>query len=99
MAKLITPNRDIASMLDYIRRYCTLQHLRSMQMGSDMAPTKTATVTFRIDPKVKEALQQAAEKEHRSLANMIEVMIRAYCSGESIKGVGASDLSEEAPDA
>lgn len=45
-----------------------------------MAPTKTATVTFRIDPEVKEALQQVAEQEHRSLANMVEVMIRDYCS-------------------
>jgi hypothetical protein len=53
-----------------------------------MAPTKTATVTFRIDPEVKEALQQIAEREHRSLANMIEVMIREYCeeAGMKVKG-------------
>jgi len=53
-------------------------------MRFDMAPTKTATVTFRIDPEVKEALQLIAEKEHRSLANMVEVMIRDYCSRSGI---------------
>ena len=68
-------------------------------MGFDMAPTKTATVTFRIDPEVKDALQQAAENEHRSLANMIEVMIRAYCGGERVKGGDTGDQSEEASDA
>ena len=42
------------------------------------ATVKTETVTFRIRPDVKAALRDAAEREHRSLANMLEVMIRAY---------------------
>ncbi len=44
-----------------------------------MAGTKTATLTFRIEPGLKEALRAAAEQEHRSIANMVEVMIRDYC--------------------
>ncbi len=44
-----------------------------------MATTKTATLTFRIDPAVKEALRTAAAREHRSIANMVEVLIRDYC--------------------
>lgn len=44
-----------------------------------MAGTKTATLTFRIEPGLKEALRTAAEREHRSIANMVEVMIREYC--------------------
>lgn len=44
-----------------------------------MAGTKTATLTFRIEPGLKEALRAAAEREHRSIANMVEVMIRDYC--------------------
>jgi hypothetical protein len=44
-----------------------------------MATTKTATLTFRIDPGVKEALRTAAQQEHRSIANMVEVMIRDHC--------------------
>lgn len=41
--------------------------------------TKTATLSFRIEPGLKEALRSAAEQEHRSIANMVEVMIREYC--------------------
>jgi len=49
-----------------------------------MATTKTATVTFRIDPAVKEALRAAAAREHRSIANMVEVLIRDYCDKNNI---------------
>lgn len=44
-----------------------------------MATAKTATLTFRIEPGLKEALRTAADQEHRSIANMIEVMIRDHC--------------------
>jgi len=44
-----------------------------------LAKTKTTTLTFRIQPGLKEALRAAAAQEHRSIANMIEVMIRDYC--------------------
>lgn len=40
--------------------------------------TKTTTVTFRMAPAVKETLRISAEKERRSIANMIEVMILEY---------------------
>lgn len=44
-----------------------------------MVNTKTATLSLRIDPGIKEGLRIMADQEHRSLANMIEVMIRDYC--------------------
>ncbi len=44
-----------------------------------MATTKTTTLTFRIEPGLKEAVRAASELEHRSIANMIEIMIRDYC--------------------
>ncbi len=49
-----------------------------------MATTKTATLTFRIDPGVKEALRTAAQQDHRSIANMVEVLIRDYCGRNGI---------------
>ena len=49
-----------------------------------MATTKTTTVTFRIEPGLKEAVRTAAELEHRSIANMIEIMIRDYCGRKEI---------------
>jgi len=56
-----------------------------------MATAKTTTLTFRIEPGLKEALRTAAEQEHRSIANMIEVMIRDYCGrhGVTIPETGA----------
>lgn len=45
-----------------------------------MAETKSTTLTVRVHPEVKEGLRAIAEKERRSLANMIEVMIRDYCA-------------------
>jgi hypothetical protein len=44
-----------------------------------MASAKTATLTFRIEPELKEAVRVASVNEHRSIANMIAVMIRDYC--------------------
>ena len=44
-----------------------------------MATTKPTTLTLRIDPVIKEGLRLLAEKDHRSLTNMVEVMIRDYC--------------------
>jgi len=44
-----------------------------------MPVNKTATLTLRIEPNLKEALRNAAEKERRSIANMVEVMILSYC--------------------
>ena len=49
-----------------------------------MATTKTATLTFRIDPALKEALREAAYREHRSIANMVEVLILEYCERNDI---------------
>ncbi len=49
-----------------------------------MAPRKTATMNLRIDPGVKEAATIAAQKEHRSVANLIEVLIRRHCEEAGI---------------
>lgn len=57
-----------------------------------MATTKTATVTLRIDPAVKEALRSAAAREHRSIANMVEVLIREHCGRNDISIPEQGDL-------
>ncbi len=49
-----------------------------------MATGKTTTLTFRIEPALKEALRTAAESEHRSIANMVEVLIREHCGRRGI---------------
>ncbi len=49
-----------------------------------MAKAKSTTLTFRIEPGLKEGLRTAADREHRSIANMIEVLIRDYCGRNGI---------------
>lgn len=49
-----------------------------------MATAKTSTLTFRIEPGLKEALQTAAQLEHRSVSNMVGVLIRDYCGRNDI---------------
>lgn len=65
---------------------CTVQYIHSTYAvwGNAMATEKTTTITFRIEPKLKDALRTAAELEHRSIANMIEVMIRDHCARSGI---------------
>ena len=62
-----------------------------------MATGKTSTLTFRIEPALKEALRVAAERDHRSIANMIEVMIRDHCgrSGITIQEQQALPLDDQ----
>jgi len=49
-----------------------------------MAASKTRTLTFRIAPVLKEALRSAANREHRSIANMAEWLILDYCGRHGI---------------
>lgn len=49
-----------------------------------MVAAKTSTLTFRIEPALKEALRSAAELEHRSIANMVGVLIRDYCERKGV---------------
>ena len=65
--------------------YSTLQYIRSMTYERGiMATSKTTTLTFRIEPELKEALRTAAENEHRSIANMVAVLIRDHCQRNDI---------------
>ena len=40
---------------------------------------KTATVTLRLEPELKAAAEIAADRDHRSLTNLIEVLILEHC--------------------
>lgn len=44
-----------------------------------MPARKTATMNLRVDPVIKEAAGTAANQEHRSIANMFELLIRGHC--------------------
>ena len=44
-----------------------------------MVSRKTTILNLRVDPAIKEAIRAAAHREHRSIANMIEILIRRHC--------------------
>lgn len=60
-----------------------------------MISGKSATLNLRIDPVLKEALREAAVRDHRSIANLIEVLIRRYCEESGISIPEQQDLSLE----
>lgn len=49
-----------------------------------MARTKISTLNLRVNPAIKQAVRRAAEQEHRSVANMVEVLIRRHCEEAGI---------------
>lgn len=44
-----------------------------------MNERKTEAINLRMAPSMKELLHRAAEHEHRTLSNMLEVLILDYC--------------------
>jgi hypothetical protein len=49
-----------------------------------MSPKKTTTLNLRVDPGIKEAIREAANRDHRSIANMVEILIRKHCKDVGI---------------
>lgn len=68
--------------------YCVYTTSRKLAM----APKKTTTLNLRIDPVLKEAVRMAAQREHRSVANMIEQLIRRHCAEAGITIPEQSEL-------
>ena len=64
-----------------------------------MSTAKTEAVSVRVEPEIKAALLKAADREMRSLANMIEVMVIAYCrsNGYPTDGIPDDKLPSIAP--
>jgi hypothetical protein len=56
-----------------------------------MPKTKISTLNLRIEPGVKNAVREAAAREHRSVANMVEVLIRRYCEDAGIPVSGRNE--------
>ena len=63
-----------------------------------MVSRKTTTLNLRVDPAIKEAIREAAHREHRSIANMIEILIRRHCDVVGITIPEQQALFEDDPD-
>lgn len=62
-----------------------------------MGVGKTEALSVRVEPRIKQALQAAAEREMRSLANMLEVMVVDYCRARSIAVDTSKPSAGDAP--
>lgn len=60
-----------------------------------MPKTKTATLNLRIDPRVKEGIRIAADLDHRSVANMVEMLIRRHCADQGMPIPDQNELFTE----
>lgn len=56
---------------------------------------KTATLNLRVDPVIKEAIRDAAARQHRSIANMVEMLIREHCKAEGFPVKVQSNLFDD----
>ena len=57
-----------------------------------MGTTKTATLTFRIDHGLKDALRAATQQVHCTIANMVEVLIRDCCEQHGIAAASPEEI-------
>ena len=60
-----------------------------------MVIKKSAALNLRISPNVKEAIRIAADREHRSIANMVEMLIRNHCEQVGISIPEQKDMLDE----
>ncbi|WP_374662680.1 DUF1778 domain-containing protein [Inhella sp.] len=56
---------------------------------------KTETLNLRVTPAFKDLVREAAEREHRSISNFIEVLVREHCDRLGI-GIG-QELTKQPP--
>jgi uncharacterized protein (DUF1778 family) len=48
---------------------------------------KTETLNLRVSPDLKELVRVAAARDHRTIANFIEVLVREHCERQGIAAV------------
>ena len=46
---------------------------------------RTDTLNLRVSPEFKELVRLAAEREYRTISNLIEVLVRAHCTKHGVK--------------
>jgi hypothetical protein len=58
-----------------------------------LSKQKTAVLTIRIQPRIKAAAEKAAQKDHRSLTNLIEVLLVQRCREAGIRIAAQTEIS------
>lgn len=64
-----------------------------------MNQRKSQAINLRMTPELKELLRLAAERERRTLSNMLEVLILDYCQRHGLMAGGLPASLDSGPDA
>ena len=66
-------------------------------MPRGKAKTKTAVMTMRVSPHIKAAAELAAERDHRSVTSLVEVLILDRCKtlGINLETLSPKETSNE----
>ncbi|MGY2491063.1 hypothetical protein [Cupriavidus sp. CP313] len=60
-----------------------------------MKRPKDETLSIRTSADIKQLLRMAAEKEHRSIASMMEVLILSYAQEHGLKAATAQEKPQK----
>jgi len=60
-----------------------------------MHERKTEVINLRMTPEIKRLLRRAADHDHRTLSNMLEVLILDYCRTHELLGANEALLPRE----
>jgi hypothetical protein len=60
-------------------------------MATSRPKLKTATMTLRVDPRIKAAVEAAAQRDHRSITSLIEVLIIKHCRSVGLNPMRAAE--------
>jgi hypothetical protein len=60
-------------------------------MASPRPKVKTVTMTLRVDPRIKAAVEAAAQRDHRSMTSLIEVLILNHCRSVGLNPMRSSE--------
>lgn len=55
---------------------------------------KSETLSIRTTAEIKELVRQAADREHRSVASMIEILVLAYAEQHALKSAPKATKSK-----
>jgi hypothetical protein len=91
LSKIFGKCRFVHCKLQYIHRRHTSTATGSTVMASTRPKVKTATMTLRVDPKIKAAVEAAARRDHRSITSLIEVLILNHCRSVGLNPMRTSE--------
>ena len=99
--------RELENVIERCTLFCDTDRISLGDLPPELAGTLPTTTTLadtpssehppELTPGLKEAVRQAAAREHRSVANMIEMLIRRHCDQSGITIPEQSDFFPGTP--